>query len=267
MRRLQCVLFATVAVIGFASIASAADLPVKAPAYAPAPAPYDWTGIYIGGQLGGGGIFANAYETYSGGPAATAAFRPNQTYPMNGPTGGGVIGANYQFGRTVVGIEGEFNWANINGTSDIIHFPAGADTFLTRIDSYDAAKARIGYALGSWNQTLVYVNGGAVWAKVTDSYTFPGAILAPSGAATTTNTFAHTETGWTVGAGVEYALYWGATPTNWLIKAEYKWIELPTQTLVYAPTAQTSQWKEGVSTFQFGVSYKFGGSAPVAAKY
>jgi outer membrane immunogenic protein len=33
--------------------AAAADLPVKAPMYSPAPV-YNWTGCYVGGNVGGG---------------------------------------------------------------------------------------------------------------------------------------------------------------------------------------------------------------------
>src|ERR1039457_2436580 len=56
MRRFQVALLAAVAAIGFASIASASDLPVKASMpvkAAPLPLAYNWSGIYIGGNLGG----------------------------------------------------------------------------------------------------------------------------------------------------------------------------------------------------------------------
>ena len=52
MRRLQCALLAAVAAIGFASIASAADMPVKARPMVVAP--YNWTGFYIGATAGYG---------------------------------------------------------------------------------------------------------------------------------------------------------------------------------------------------------------------
>ena len=44
-------IFFTLATACIASIASAADLPVKAPVPAPAPV-YSWTGFYIGGHVG-----------------------------------------------------------------------------------------------------------------------------------------------------------------------------------------------------------------------
>jgi hypothetical protein len=43
MNRFQCAALAAVAVVGFASVASAADLPTKAPVYkAPIAIPYSW---------------------------------------------------------------------------------------------------------------------------------------------------------------------------------------------------------------------------------
>ena len=41
-----------VGALGIASIASAADLPVKAPAQAPLAPVYSWTGFYVGGHVG-----------------------------------------------------------------------------------------------------------------------------------------------------------------------------------------------------------------------
>jgi outer membrane immunogenic protein len=53
MHRLLCAALAAAAVFGFASMASAADLPVKGPVYkAPLFADYNWTGFYVGGNVG-----------------------------------------------------------------------------------------------------------------------------------------------------------------------------------------------------------------------
>jgi len=263
MRRLQCALFAAVAVIGTASIAAAADLPVKSPAFAPAPVPYNWTGIYIGFQ-GGGSAFGRASETYGDPPAGPPVFVGNQNYNIGGPAAGGVIGADFQTGRTVFGVEGDFNWANINGTSGVVNdlgaLPGLADTFLTRIDSYSSVKGRVGYAFGSYDQTLLYFDGGGVWARVTDKYTNPGGLTSPNTAiAATTNTASASETGWTVGVGVEYALYWGAHPTNWTVKAEYNYISLDAPTIQYSALASNKSTftVNDVNVFQLGVNYRF----------
>ena len=53
MRRFQCALLAAVALIGFTSITSAADMAVKARPMA-APAAFSWTGCYVGAHAGYG---------------------------------------------------------------------------------------------------------------------------------------------------------------------------------------------------------------------
>jgi len=83
----------------------AADMPVPAPAYYPPvpPAIYDWTGIYVGGHIGGG-ILVDSVSQYGD-------LRPA------GVIGGGQIGANYEFAPWVVGIEGTFTDSGISGST------------------------------------------------------------------------------------------------------------------------------------------------------
>jgi outer membrane immunogenic protein len=56
MRPLLIALAATASTIAFIQIALAADLPMKAPVYAPPPPTpvYSWTGLYVGGNVGYG---------------------------------------------------------------------------------------------------------------------------------------------------------------------------------------------------------------------
>jgi outer membrane immunogenic protein len=89
---------------------------VKAPPPPPAPV-HNWTGWYVGGNVGGhwsndrlstvtvdpNGFFA------PGGPAAIDAASPTTLRP-SGFTGGFQAGYNWQFGQYVGGIEGDFNW-------------------------------------------------------------------------------------------------------------------------------------------------------------
>ena len=52
MHRLSAALISGVSTIALTQVASAADLPQKAPAYTPPPPVYNWTGFYIGGHVG-----------------------------------------------------------------------------------------------------------------------------------------------------------------------------------------------------------------------
>src|SRR5664279_5299042 len=102
MRRLQCALFAAIATIGFASIASAADLPVKAPMIAPG---YNWSGFYIGGNVGYGFAsntvagftsFTDAAPFFTAGPYLAAGGNVLPGVKPKGVIGGEQIGYNWQ---------------------------------------------------------------------------------------------------------------------------------------------------------------------------
>src|SRR5579859_6885124 len=83
--------------------ASAADMMVKA-----APA-YSWTGIYIGANAGA--VTGNSDLRFTS--SATPAFFEHDAITTGGWVAGGTVGANYQLGRVVVGIEADFDAASI----------------------------------------------------------------------------------------------------------------------------------------------------------
>ena len=58
MRLLNAAILGAIALsVSSAHVASAADLPTKAPAYAPV-AYYNWAGFYVGAEVGGGWAFS-----------------------------------------------------------------------------------------------------------------------------------------------------------------------------------------------------------------
>ena len=212
MRRFQCVLLATVAVIGFASIASAADMPIKARPISPPPVVYNWTGCYIGVHAGGGWArteFTNTVNT----TAAFGHLDPGEgfTYTYDGFVGGGQAGCNYQINQWVLGVEGTFAGTTIKAdASDLAVL--NDDVFTTKINSLATVTARIGYA---WNNVLLYGKGGYAGANV--QFAVSDTVGPNFGAGSQTRW----QSGWTVGGGLEY----GLTP-NWIIGAEYNYIDL-----------------------------------------
>jgi outer membrane immunogenic protein len=102
MRRLSAALIVAVSAVAFTQMAAAADLPRKAPAYTPPPPPlaYNWTGFYVGGNVG-----------YSWGRARNdlelAPFSLPWTDKLDGWLGGGQAGYNWQFGKLVFGLEAD----------------------------------------------------------------------------------------------------------------------------------------------------------------
>ena len=163
MRRLQPTLLATVAVISFASIASAADMPVKAPVYrTPVATVYNWSGCYIGLNAGGG--WARTEFTNTVNTTAFGHLDPGEgfTYDNSGFVGGGQIGCNYQVNQWVFGVEGSFDGTSIKGDANN---PAilNDDIFTTKINSLATVTGRVGYA---WNNVLLYAKGGYAGANV-----------------------------------------------------------------------------------------------------
>ena len=177
--------------VAMATPAMAADLPVKGPVFTPA---FNWTGFYVGvnGGYGWGTTTGDVAPTFFGG-----------NYDIKGWLIGGTIGYNYQIGSFVVGLEGDWDWANITGSGTI----AGVTVINSKIDNIGTARGRVGYA---WDRVLVYGTGGLAWAH--NKATIP------------IGDDSHTHTGWTLGAGLEYAITHSITA-----KAEYLYVQLNDQ--------------------------------------
>src|SRR5690606_9296591 len=80
--------------------------PYKAPILAPAP-DYSWTGFYAGGHVGYGWSYLSGTDPTGGSSA-----------DLRGWLGGLQLGYNYQMGRFVIGIEGDYSWAGVEYVED-----------------------------------------------------------------------------------------------------------------------------------------------------
>ena len=186
MKRLA---YAALALLALSGAAWSADLPpgpyYKAPAYLPPV--YNWTGFYIGAN-GGGGFGYSKWDT-------TSSFNPT------GGVVGGTLGYNYQIGAAVLGVEGDIDWAGLSG-STTGGCPAGCKTSNSWLSTI---RGRLGYAA---DRFMPYITGGGAFGNIQAST--PGL-----GGASTTNA------GWTVGAGLEFAV-----APRWTLKAEYLYVDL-----------------------------------------
>jgi outer membrane immunogenic protein len=258
---------ASIVSLGSLGAAMAADLPVKAPAM-PMPEPiYNWTGFYIGGSAGGGWDDVKSLEL----PPGTNAFPAGTVFPTahgSGWLAGVHAGYNYQLAPNfVVGIEGEYLWADITDTSTSVstvpRLLGFTSTSNTKFQDLTLATGRLGYAVNNW---LLYGKAGVAWGDSTSSgtSTFASGVLEG-----TDNHFA-SHTGWVVGVGAE----WGFAP-NWSAKIEYDHIAFDSRTIqvnsvTTAGVASTSFISAGtnIDMVRAGVSYRFNwGGAPLVAKY
>ncbi len=167
------------AVIGFGAFpAIAADLPVNARPMVPvAVAAYNWSGCYIGANVGGKWARTTDDVTIAAtaGTAAVASRFPADTDSTL--IGGGQIGCNWQASENwVFGLEGDADaqrWTT-NRTQPVTLLPLvggpGADTFDIRSDWQASARGRVGYA---WDRWMLYATGGAAFTNVKVGANFP----------------------------------------------------------------------------------------------
>src|ERR1700687_4160923 len=98
---------------------TAADLPVytKAPPYV---ATYNWTGFYLGGNIGYGWGRSDTTASLNdpgGVPPGIALAAVNPIFNLDGVIGGGQVGYNWQTGNWVFGIEADFQATGQSGNT------------------------------------------------------------------------------------------------------------------------------------------------------
>jgi|tagenome__1003787_1003787.scaffolds.fasta_scaffold20950266_2 high affinity Mn2+ porin len=223
--------------LAFELPATAADLPLKAPA---AKAIYDWTGFYLGGHVGyGGGSF---------GPGTNPLPEQGVLFPhsITGLIGGYQAGYLRQLSRhVVVGIEADASFTSHLDLPALIPAP-----FHTTIDYVGTVRGRAGYASGT---LLGYVTGGFAWGhshiNINDA---AGAVVSSPG---------QNQLGWTAGAGVEFAV-----SGNWSAKLEYDYIDLARRTYDLSgfglPPVNVDP---NIHLVKLGLNYRFGDTPPWTA--
>ena len=246
--------------LAFAGSAFAADLPPRMSVKAPvvAAVPFSWTGCYVGAQAGygwGNAGFSDPTGAFFADPGVVLTAKPR------GALAGGQIGCNYQFASNwVLGIEGDYAWANLSGGNVADPFFDGKN-FGSKTDALASVTGRIGY---TWDRVLFYGRGGAAWAH--DRYTMQTPSLIPQAPAI--NSFAtETRSGWVAGAGFEWAF-----AEQWSAKFEYDHYDFGTQgiRLRSNPTSRGTQAdvSQRIDTVKIGINYRFWSpGAAVTARY
>ena len=222
-----------------------ADLPIKAPPLVAAPAPWSWTGLYVGGHLGSGWGTKEWANDCDPTGCSTGALASGT---VNGFLGGFQAGYNYQINWVVVGIEGDFSFANVSGS-----YPCfGGSSCTSKADWFATLTGRIG---GTVDHALLYLKGGVAWAH--DKYS-EACSDCSSNDGFATFSGGETRTGWTVGAGVEYAF-----TRNWSGKLEYDYMDFGTRSVTFTSdvpsrfSPYTVDILQRVHAVKAGVNYKF----------
>ena len=221
MRRWLVAFIAGVSTIAVTQIASAADMPVKAPMAVAAPQ-YNWTGLYIG--IEGGGAWGTSRHDFTGGT--------HSPFDVSGGLLGGTVGYNWQAGNFLFGLEGDLSWASSKG-STVGVTPCTGGPCTTNLTWLGTARGRVGYVFGMW---MPYVTGGVASGNVNTCENLTCS--------------SDTHTGWTFGGGVE-ARFMG----NWSAKAEYLYADLGSHNAYFFIVPHTATLTENI--VRVGLNYKF----------
>ena len=281
MRNTPLILAAAVA-LAFPLAAKAADMHM--PVFKAAPCMgCDWNGFYAGVSIGKGWASSTTTETWNwvtnypagtpigvgGGPliatpvpaSYSTTFSDQYHHNAAGILGGLQAGYNWQIGRVVLGIEGDWSWSNQKESVTYSAMPIAGQfpplpnfffvpltsqgwTSEEKLDWITTVRGRLGWAQGA---NLWYMTGGVAWARIESKYTLvssPGNTGLPvAGGGVGPGTFAQwglpggsqaanfstVKTGWALGGGLETAvgeLLGLGGGNRWTMKLEYLYVDL-----------------------------------------
>jgi outer membrane protein OmpA-like peptidoglycan-associated protein len=200
-------------------------------------------GLYVYSLVEGGG---------GSGDSCATEFANDPTfhyhYNTSGVLGGGHAGFNWQWGHTVLGIEGDVEGAGVSGGTT----PAGLGFSVhTNMDFDASVRGKLGWA---FDRILVYGTGGVAFADVNTKYAFAQVPGGPLFAAGGTDGI---RVGWTGGGGVEYAV----TP-NWSVGAEYRYTDLGHKSYANATLGVSDDNEYNFSAIRLRVTYRFAPPPP-----
>jgi outer membrane immunogenic protein len=235
----------------FAGPAIAADMPLKAPA--PPVSVFSWTGFYAGPNAGGSWGHAQSDFAISGFASTVAV---SDSVNPDGVVGGGQLGYNWQLDPNwLIGVEADIQASGEKASGrrfDTVDIEGVTTNYETRIDWFGTVRGRLGYSFD--RRILFYATGGLAYGHISISGTSNDVFRA----ATTTTAFsnANTNTGWTVGGGIE-GVAWSP---RWTWKVEYLYLDFGTlsNTVVSAGvTTTTAKTRFTDNVVRAGLNFHF----------
>jgi outer membrane immunogenic protein len=246
--------------------ANAADMPLKAP---PLPPAFDWSGWYVGGNLGYS--WGRSWSSVNGTTNLPSTFAFTTATDMDGWLGGGQIGYNWQFNRSwLFGVEADIQGTGQRGTAYAPTFtftpPPGVAVLPTvsatgslaqKLPWFGTVRGRLGFEPS--DHWLLYATGGLAYGEV-DSTATATTTAGPISLASSSSVN-NTRLGWTVGAGAEWWLW-----DRWSAKAEYLYMDLGhiTNTFTFTGLGMGGFATASINShitdniFRVGVDYHFG---------
>jgi outer membrane immunogenic protein len=236
-----------------------------------------WTGFYAGINGGYGWsknqVTATPYQNFapSGSGPVIPAFSHSQG--MSGAVTGIQGGYDDQINNYVVGGEGDFDLAGINGaTARVLRDPlqgssgTASDGFMSQesVNWLASLRARLGYTL---NNGVLYATGGLGFEGIQDKYLLSTDAADSSVYSTSTVSSANrVVVGWVAGAGYEYPI-----APQWTLRGEYLHYGFTPNAVKAVPSVPCSGFSassacgayvasknSSIDMLQLGLTYTFG---------
>lgn len=230
--KLKSLLLASTVALLAATGAKAADAIVyEEPAPVVVAPSFTWNGAYLGGQIG-----------YGWGKSRfdAAGFDLGNVKP-DGFLGGLYAGYNFDLGNSVVlGIDGDITYNNLKDSASL--FDDEGDTGVSlesKLRWSGAVRARAGYAV---DRFLPYIAGGVAFGSVKNTLDDGVESVSQS----------KTLTGWTAGAGIDYA-----ATDNVIVRLEYRYTDYGNKNYDFGFADDSVRNKFKTNEVRLGVAYKF----------
>jgi outer membrane immunogenic protein len=213
--------------------AFAADLPPRTYAKAPAVAPVtNWSGLYVGGNLGYGWGSGNTDFSFLPSPAEFGLNNTTLGARSSGVIGGAQLGYNWQIGSVVTGVEADIQGSGIKGSARAPAIPTIVllESSLSsehKLSWFGTVRGRLGVTVTP--ELLLYGTGGLAYGRVDASANWfePFEVGGLHFQAQAPASVSKTKVGWTAGAGAEWMF-----ARNWSAKLEYLYVDLGSESAI-----------------------------------
>lgn len=237
----------------------------------------NWSGFYIGGDIGGAWQHGSGTTNYFQDASEASNDNPRSlSTDLNAVIGGFHAGYNWQVAPSfVLGFEGDHQWTrarygNCRPTDDdnpvCLDQGRGIVTISGETRSISTVRGRLGI---SFDRVMIYGTGGAAFA---DIQTLLGVDCQRAGCGANSAQFAQSvnssvvKSGWVAGAGIEWML-----TANWIARTEYLHADFGTLSDRFnlsdsacnigfgGPCGVSWSRRLDYDIVRAGISYKFGG--------
>ncbi|ASV83026.1 outer membrane autotransporter barrel domain protein (plasmid) [Ochrobactrum quorumnocens] len=225
-------LASTVAFAGMSG-ANAADAVVyEEPAPVIVAPVFSWTGGYLGGQIGYGWGKSRFSDDF------VVNLKPD------GFLGGLYAGYNFDMGNNfVLGVDGDVTYNNLKDSYSALAPDGLTDSIESKLRWSGAVRARAGVAM---DRFMPYIAGGVAFGSVKNTLSISDGINELSASQSKTHT------GWTAGAGIDYA-----ATDNVIVRLEYRYTDYGHKDYDFDLGTGSARNKFKTNDVRLGVAYKF----------